>query len=589
MNIIAEKCKLPIRFPFQIVILILFLLSMENIYSQIIFNEIMFDAAGSDYHDEFVELFNLSFDDTINLQQWSIRDSLYSDVLTDAGYGMNLAPRQFAIVHDKSYFGNSNTYENLIPDSALIITISDRAFTKSGFSNSKGKTLFLYNQNNTLIQKYLYSVDNLPGFSDEKIDIYGDNSIDNWGNSIKINGTPGFHNSITPYDKDLGFAENGLQYMPTTNIKIDQDIKAAISLQNYGVSSFADSLQIDLFLDRNRDSIYNNNDIMIYQKKQWIDIQTEQQKMIDIVWQTSAIGKFLLVSQIYSSGDQNSMNNNCVKPIVIVDNKRSIKISEIKFLTNEGEDEWIELYNAGDRKISMMDWAFADKKDTVFIDTLLYIHPGQYKVFTGGNYLKEYGVVEDSLLCICDNFPVLNNDEDIVYLINPAGGWEEQVPYESDWLEGESWCNPSLERISFFADSRYATNWGPATNEGRSTPAMENSIHQVMENSAAELTVTPNPFSPDGDGFEDHCIISVSTSASLAKVEITIFDIMGRKVRKLEDGSVQGSNFNLIWNGRDESGKIVRVGIYIILVRIIDDKNGLIVEKKVSVVAAAKL
>ena len=557
--------------------------------AQIVFNEVMYDAEGADYHDEFIELVNLSGLDTVDLSGWHLSDSLYDDYISDAGNGLKLAPRQYAVILDASYFANSTTYDDIIPDSALIVTISDNAFTKSGLSNSIPKTLFLYDTANNLIQKYRYSIGNIPGHSDEKIILNEDNSASNWGNSISLKGTPGFYNSISPLEKDIGFADDGIEYHPTTNIKTGQDVSTTLRIENFGSDVFEDSVQITLFLDWDADSVYNNEDNIVFQGHEWFDLPAGEIKTIEIVWQAPAAGKFLLMGQISSITDQRQENNHAGSKIVIVDSKSSLRISEIKFLTAEQENEWIELFNEGERKISLKDWALADDKDTVWVDTLIFIYPGQYKVFTAGAGIADLYGIEDSLVCILPNFPTLNNDADVVYLINPAEGWEEQVPYTIDWLEGEEWRSPSLERISFSADSRYLSNWGPSTAKKNATPAKENSLHQSIENSTLTAEITPNPFSPDGDGFEDHCIISVKSPAAAARVEVKIFDILGREVRMLKESSFQGSSFEVIWNGRDNSGSSVRMGIYLVYIRLIDDKNGILQEIKESVVVAGKL
>ena len=571
------------------ILFLLFLLFAVNLNAQIVFNEIMFDAEGADYHDEFIELVNLAAYDTVDLSGWRISDSLYDDYIIDAGNGLKLAPHQYAVILDGSYFANSTTYDDIIPDSALIVAISDNAFTKSGLSNSTSKSLFLYNASNKLIQKYRYSVGNIPGHSDEKIILNDDNSSSNWGNSIALKGTPGFYNSISPLAKDIGFGNNGIEYHPTTNIKTGQDISTILRIENFGSAVFRDSVQITLFLDRDADSLYNNDDIVVFQNREWFDIRSGEYKTVEIIWQAAVSGKFLLMGQITSTTDQRQANNSTGSEIVIVDSESSVKISEIKFLTAEKENEWIELFNEGERKISLKDWAIADDKDTVWVDSLIFIYPGQYKVFTGGAGIADLYGIEDSSICILQNFPTLNNNADVVYLINPAGGWEEQVPYTIDWLEGEEWRNPSLERISFSADSRYLSNWGPSTAKNNATPAKENSLYLPAENSTLTVEITPNPFSPDGDGFEDHCVISVKSPTAAARVEVKIFDILGREVRVLKESSFQGSSFEVIWNGRDNSGLSVRMGIYLVYIRLIDDKNGILEEMKESVVVAGKL
>ncbi len=558
------------------------------INAQVVFNEIMFDALGADYHDEFIELVNTSSRDTIDLSGWRISDSLYDDIISDAGSGFKLAPHQYAVILDGSYFANSTTYNEIIPDSALIVTIADNAFLKSGLSNSSPKTLFLYDAANILKQKYRYSIGNTPGYSDEKIILNEDNSASNWGNSAVLKGTPGFYNSISPLALDIGFGVNAIEYHPTTNIKRGQDIKTTLRIKNFGSSAYSDSLQIVLFLDRDADSLFNNDDIIVYTDRRWVSIPVDGKETVEIIWQAAVCGRFLLMAQIVSPTDQRQVNNSVGSKIVIVENESILKISEIKFLTIEGEAEWVELYNESERRIPLKDWALADDKDTVWIDSLIYMNPEQYKVFTAGKGIASLYDIEDSLICIISDLPVLNNDADVVYLINPAKGWEEQVPYTIDWLEGEEWRNPSLERISFSVDSRYVSSWGPSSDKKNATPGEKNSLYQPL-NSSLTTSITPNPFSPDGDGFEDRCVISVEAPSATARVELKIFDILGRKVRTLEDATFLGSRFETIWNGRDDNGSIVRMGIYILYIRLIDDKNGILQEIKESVVVAGNL
>ncbi|MCK4821781.1 lamin tail domain-containing protein, partial [bacterium] len=42
------------------------------IFSQVIFNEVMFDPLGSEYSDEFVEIVNLSPADSVDLTGWHL-------------------------------------------------------------------------------------------------------------------------------------------------------------------------------------------------------------------------------------------------------------------------------------------------------------------------------------------------------------------------------------------------------------------------------------------------------------------------------------------------------------------------------------
>ncbi len=65
----------------------------------------------------------------------------------------------------------------------------------------------------------------------------------------------------------------------------------------------------------------------------------------------------------------------------------------------------------------------------------------------------------------------------------------------------------------------------------------------------------PNPFNSD-------TAISFSLPKG-SKVELTIYDINGKKIRKLVNTGLNEGRYNYLWNGQDDSGKPVSSGTYI--------------------------
>ena len=70
--------------------------------------------------------------------------------------------------------------------------------------------------------------------------------------------------------------------------------------------------------------------------------------------------------------------------------------------------------------------------------------------------------------------------------------------------------------------------------------------------------VYPNPFK-DGD------VVKFQLSMpKAAKIKIQVFDLIGRPVRVLwKEAEHPEGNFDIAWDGRDESGTTVIAGIYI--------------------------
>lgn len=60
-------------------------LLLSQIFSQVIITEVIYDLDGLDSPNEFVELYNTSSTNTVDLTNWTISDKYNTDDLTDAG------------------------------------------------------------------------------------------------------------------------------------------------------------------------------------------------------------------------------------------------------------------------------------------------------------------------------------------------------------------------------------------------------------------------------------------------------------------------------------------------------------------------
>ena len=106
---------------------------------------------------------------------------------------------------------------------------------------------------------------------------------------------------------------------------------------------------------------------------------------------------------------------------------------------------------------------------------------------------------------------------------------------------------------------------------------------------SASLSFSPNPFSPDGDGYEDVTILSYQLTSTVGLIRIRIFDSVGRLVRILANNEPAGAQGEIIWDGMNDNRERVRIGIYIILFEALDSFGKTIEMLKSTVVVASRL
>ena len=114
----------------------------------------------------------------------------------------------------------------------------------------------------------------------------------------------------------------------------------------------------------------------------------------------------------------------------------------------------------------------------------------------------------------------------------------------------------------------------------------------VPETPLVDVRIDPNPFTPNGDGKNDATIIdfSVANISGTKPLRITVSDLTGRKVKTLVDirsginpffGDPRTGGKGFLWDGKDDNGKKLRPGVYIIQISLDVDNGGQVVTKSV--------
>jgi hypothetical protein len=275
--------------------------------------------------------------------------------------------------------------------------------------------------------------------------------------------------------------------------------------------------------------------------------------------------------------------------------KNSLIINEIMFDPSANNSEFVELLNISNSPVDIGGWKLIKSENSFQnISDESFIIPGSgYFVFAADSIIFEnYPWLKNSSYNIANQSSLgLSSSEGKLIVKDVKGNTIDSVYYSSNWHNKNilNTKNKSLERINPLIDSNNPGNWYTAVNPEGATPGKANSILVQNEQLEEKISVLPNPFSPDNDGFEDFTIINYNLNQTLAQVRIKIFDSQGRLVRTLLNNQASGSSGSVIFDGMNDAGNPLRMGIYIIFFEALNESAGALETMKTVVVVARKL
>ncbi|MBN1780907.1 lamin tail domain-containing protein [bacterium] len=565
-----------------ILLVVLFQFYAGPLRAQVVISEVMFNPEGSEHTDEFVEIVNLDSLRTVDLNGWGIGDNEDRDLIADAGYGLRLGPLQTGLVMDPDYSETAGTYEP-IPDRALRLTISGSTFGSGGLSNSREETVRLIEPLGAIVDSIRYCIDIPAGHSWERIDLYGGSEQENWAQSRDARGTPGYSNSVS--EDGNGCLQLNLQAAWSINEGERIDVRFELKTVNTGRHAMAE-FPILFYDDSNRDSLTADDEMI--GRLDIHELGPGDSLTVVLSWSTWEYGnhRFGLLPVI--TGDNQENSRVWWEEIVLPYPERALVINEIMADPMNGCPEWVELFNPNGFTVDLTGWTVSDS------DTLKRVIVAQepFPVFTdhyivlcdADDAASVYAEGQVQVLGVA-GFPGLNNSADGVCIADAAAHTVDRVDYHASWGGGNG---VSLERIRWQNASQDSSNWHACTDLRGMTPGAINSI-SVMPASQSCLSVHPVPFSPDGDGREDVCLITVHLPVPCATITLSVFDVHGRLIRDLRNGVPSGNETVVIWDGLDCHGCLSRTGLYILYMEaLVPEKNRVFHDKTVVVLARSR-
>ncbi len=309
---------------------------------------------------------------------------------------------------------------------------------------------------------------------------------------------------------------------------------------------------------------------------------------------------FVFTASISVAGDRQTSNDTLRDTVRPALRPGSVVINEILYDPPPGCPEYVELFNVTPHRINLGGWIIADHRDTSLHprtslpEGIASVPPGGFAVVTSDSALLRYFspiVHEKGVLIVHPSWSSLNNTGDHIVMIDHAGRAIDSILYSPSWHNPavDITTGKSLERISPALPGNDARNWSTSADRSGGTPGRTNSLYAPTRIASSRMAVAPNPFSPDGDGLDDHALIAYTLPFSDGVIRMSIYDARGRMVRILADAEPAGPEGTIVWDGLGNGGRKLPIGVYIVLMEAVEPSTGRTDAARAVVVLAAKL
>jgi hypothetical protein len=283
--------------------------------------------------------------------------------------------------------------------------------------------------------------------------------------------------------------------------------------------------------------------------------------------------------------------------------QEDLVINEILFNPSGDGADFVEIYNRSEKIINLMSLKLGNIEkeamglnDTVYksvsSDDQLFL-PGQYLVLSPdpGKVKEQYFTENENGFITMTVFPQFSNEAGSVVIASGEDVVVDVFHYSDEMhypllrtTEGVS-----LEKIHYNRPSSDPTNWHSASQTaGFATPAYVNSQFSESGSVGDPVSLEPEIFSPDNDGFEDNLLINYNFDTPGYTTNISIYDDRGRLVRRLVENTMLGTEGSFTWDGITENNKKAGIGIYLVFIEVFDTR-GMVQKFKKTTVLAGKI
>ncbi len=526
---------------------------------------------------EFVEIYNTT-DKYLGIKDWTFMIGTVEKELTD----IVLAPDEYLILTTEDAKPLYNLFGKTYGLSSLALP-------------NEGATLSLVSHEGTTMSTVTYDNDWFEdedkaagGWSLEQIDPLSPcGGKENWSEAVaEQGGTPGSINSV-----------NGESSEDPEILKIE----------------VIDNSTVEVFFNKTMD-VPSLLDVDNYEVNKGVGTPVSSYQDINLTDRVFLVFDYEMIKRTVYTLTAKSELKDCAGEKISIDidkqfgipepaEKDDVIINEVLFNPLGDGVDFVEIYNRSEKIISPSGLMLGTVKENQFEsdDTTYKNIPDDKSMLLSGEYLvltknpekvkERYFTENPDGFVKMISFPSYPNEKGTVIVSTKTGLITDAFDYNENMhypllvsVEGVS-----LERINPGRPAKDATNWHSASEEsGFGTPGYRNSQYSDFESVEDPVTINPEVFSPDNDGYNDIVNIGYKFSTPGYTANITIFDSEGRLVKYLVRNELLGTEGSFSWDGTDENNQKAGIGIYVIYFEAFD-MNGNVFRYKKSTVLGGKL
>ena len=519
----------------------------------LIISEIMADPQPVVYlpEFEFIEIYNRS-NFTINLDSFTIITGLKNWVLPEC----SLNSGEYLIITNREAF-------ELFPANRTIAI-----FTSASTITNEGQELSITDRKGRIISAvkfdktwYNDGFKTDGGWSLERVDI---NNVCGESDNFKASqdltgGTPGRENSVTSINTDITAPEvDRIVFLEKNKIELD-----------FTESIAPNSLPEFSFFRLHENNMIPDSVILI----------PPFYKSVTIIYPDSLkdgrIYSFIQPETLSDCSGNNFKAGQLIRfGIPMVCRYSDVLISEVLFAPSVGCPEFIELFNATDHLLELTDIKIINSLNgtgtlqNICTKPLLFF-PGEYLAITKDKkgLMNFFDINFPERIIESKDLPSFSNEGGCIKILNKSLETIDEYCYspKDQFFLLSDQSGVSMERVKMDNVPGSEALWHSASSlAGFATPGYENSQKLTVNQDNNDFEIKPDVFTPDNDGKDDIMTFSYCFEKEGYSGNVCIFDPTGRLVKYLGRNELLGTGGSLYWDGRNETGKLCKLGIYLI-------------------------